>query len=368
MVVSSVLFLLYAFFVGRFAYVSKKNDTLDHDFIIQVSILVVFRDEEAYLEKLIESLSRQDYSHSAIELLLFDDDSTDSSAELLRRFLPSVDFPAAVFSGRDFKIGGKKAALSFLQEHATGKILLYTDGDVEVPDNWVSSTVVRFENPDVQMVCGGVIFSNTRTLFDKLSALEFAAMIQTSLGAISRHFPFMCNAANMAVRKSALLNISTQNGKSLSSGDDVFLLQSIFETFGRMAIVADYNAPVKTECPRSLRDFIQQRIRWAGKSSKSFWSHSFMVAMLVFTISMWLTLLQVLSIFTNQAFIPLSALFLFKWALDFWVLKKYKDNFGLFKGGLGLSGVLSLVYPWYVVITALLSLKSTYLWKGRIVK
>lgn len=366
--ISSVLLLCYAFFVGKFAYVSKKKEIDANHAMVEVSILVVFRDEETRIEKLIESLGRQDYSHASIELLLFDDDSTDRSADLLRRILPSVGFPSTVFSGKELNISGKKAALSFLNERAKGGILLYTDGDVEVPGNWISSIMTNFENPDVQMVCGGVLFSNTQTLFEKLSALEFAAMIQTSLGAISKQFPFMCNAANMAVRKSALLDIYTKKGESLSSGDDVFLLQVICEKFGSKAIVADFNAPVMTESPRTLKDFFRQRIRWAGKSSKSFWSNSFTIALLVFSISMWMVLLPILSVFIKQAFVLFLVLFFLKWILDFWVLKKFRDNFGLFKGVLGLSVLLSLVYPWYVVVTALLSLKSTYLWKGRIVK
>jgi poly-beta-1,6-N-acetyl-D-glucosamine synthase len=366
-VISVVLVIGYIFFFGKYAFVSRTKLFETNPAVSSVSIIVVVRNEECNIPSLIESLNRQKYSHAAMELLLFDDASVDQTPELLNQLLSPVDFSWKIFSGNELKISGKKAAVSFLTDQAKGLFLLYTDGDVVVPENWITSMVSRFDHPEVQMVCGGVRFSNTRTFFEKLLAVEFAAMIQTSLGAASRHFPFMCNAANMAVRKSALQKISQQKGKSLSSGDDVFLLQSISEKFGNRAIVADFKAPVKTKSPASMNEFLQQRIRWAGKSSKSFWFNSFVVAFLVFAISLWLILLSILSVFKFNALICLLIVFLVKWSVDFWVIKKYRDNFGLFKGGLGMSVILSLVYPWYVVVVALLSLKRTYLWKGRMV-
>lgn len=367
-VISFVLIVVYTFFFGKYTLVHEAKSSEINIANVPVSILIVVRNEERNISKLIDSLYNQDYLHSAIELLFFDDNSTDQTLDELLRVLPVADFQCKAFSGNKLKIEGKKSAVSFLSNQANGEFLLFTDGDIIVPANWVSSVVSSFNHQEVQMVCGGVEFSNTHTFFEKLFAIEFAAMIQASLGAIHRHFPFMCNAANMAVRKSALQKISNKRGGSLSSGDDTFLLQSVTEFYGNRAVVANFNSLVKTSSPENIKEFFSQRIRWAGKSSKSFWINSFAIALLVFSISLWLVFLSVFSSFSANALICLLIVFTCKWGIDFLVLKRYQDNFGLFKGGLMMSVVLSIVYPWYVFITALFSLKRTYLWKGRIVK
>ena len=367
-VISFVLIGVYIFFFSKYALVHEGNLSEIHTANIPISILIVVRNEERNISKLIHSLYSQDYAHSAIELLFFDDDSTDQTLGELFRVLPVTDFQWKVFSGNELKIAGKKSAISFLLAQANGELLLFTDGDTIVPTNWASSVVDSFNGQEVQMVCGGVVFSNTHTFVEKLLAIEFAAMIQASLGAIRRHFPFMCNAANMAVRKSALQTMPDRKGNLLSSGDDTFLLQSITEFYGNRAVVANFKSLVKTSSPENIKEFFHQRIRWAGKSSKSFWKNSFVVALLVFSISLWLVFLAIFSSFSTNALVCLLIVFASKWGIDFLVLKKYRSNFDLFKGGLIMSVVLSFVYPWYVVITALFSLKCTYLWKGRMMK
>lgn len=367
-VISFLLICAYSLFFGKLAIAIQSKQPKLSAVKPFVSVIVVARNEELYISKLIDSISRQDYCHTDFELFLFDDHSTDQTLAAMSNALSAVDFTWKLFSGNELNILGKKLAVAHLSNLAKGELLLYTDGDVVVPEHWISSTVCSFNQTETQMVCGGVAFVNTESFLEKLVAIEFAAMIQSSLGAISQSFPFMCNAANMAVRKSAFTQLSHQKGASLSSGDDVFLLQSIAQTFSKNAIVANFNSPVLTYSPLNLKDFFNQRIRWAGKSSKSFWINSFFVAFLVFTISVWQISLLASSFIYPNVWICLLAVFGLKWMIDFWILKKYKDNFSLFKGGLSISVLLSLIYPWYVVLVALFSVKRTYLWKGRMVK
>ena len=347
---------------------SSKKLSATHDVIATqtVSIVIVARNESPNLELLFHTLSQQDYPHELIELLLFDDNSTDDTFSLATDLSKTFPFSVKIFSGAELFIEGKKLAQSFLVSEAKGELLLFSDADVSFQPNWVSSTVLLFHDNSVNMVCGMVSFSNHQTLFGKLMALEFAAMVQTSLSAISKNFPFMCNAANMAIRKNSYDSLQPE-GEELKSGDDVFLLKSVLDSYGAKSIVANYSSMVYTHSPKSFVEFILQRIRWAGKSSKVFFLNSFVLSLLVFLLSLLMVILWVLS-FWNADFLAISIVFGIKWLVDLSVLWNCQKLQPLFRGWIMVSALLSLFYPLYVATIALLSLKKTYLWKGRIVR
>jgi len=367
--ISFLLFSLYAFFVIKYAISKKTHLSIQQGvYTPKVSILIVARNEQPNIYPLFSSLAKQDYISENIELLIFDDSSADNTLKEINRLKSMVDFKVHVFNGVDEAIVGKKNAISFLSKKAIGELLLFTDADVIVPPHWVSSTIEHFYNPETVMVCGAVSFKNKNSFFEKLVALEFAALIQTSLNSIHNAFPFMCNAANMAIRSVVFSALKHKLSSALNSGDDSDLLNAVSEKFGNEAIASNFLCTVSTNSPVRFRDLINQRIRWAGKTSKKFWINSFVVALLVFLVSIWVLILFTSSLFLSERWIYLFLFVLIKWILDVLVLLKYKSQFGLFKGWLFYSACLSLFYPLYVVLVALFSLKSTYLWKGRVLR
>ncbi len=362
-------FLCFALYTALMLFlISSKKLLATHHFVAthSVSIVIVARNESPNLELLFHTLSQQDYTHELIELLFFDDNSTDDTFSLATHLFKTLPFSVKIFSGAELLLEGKKTAQSFLVSEAKGELLLFSDADVSFQPNWVSSTVQLFYDNSVNMVCGLVSFSNHQTLFGKLMALEFAAMLETSLSAISKNFPFMCNAANMAIRKKSYDSLQSE-GEELKSGDDVFLLKSVLDSYGAKSIVANHSSMVYTHSPKSFVEFLSQRIRWAGKSSKVFFLNSFVLSLLVFLLSLLMLILWVLS-FWNADFLAISIVFAGKWLVDLSVLWRYQRSQPLFRGWILVSVLLSLLYPLYVATIALLSLKKTYLWKGRIVR
>ena len=340
---------------------NQKIAIPQNDYFPLVSVLISVRNEEKNIRSLINSLANQLYPIDKMELLIIDDSSEDNTFLILKSKLNLLPFSYQLFQAKEFNLFGKKECITFLSTKAKGEILMFTDGDCIVPSDWISTTVNVFNLDNTFLVCGGVEFNNRGTFFEKISTLEFAALIQTSMGAISHKLPFMCNAANMAIKRETYLKIKESISRILSSGDDVFLLKTVAENFGSSTIKINQKCVVSTNSPTSIRQFVQQRIRWAGKSSKSYWINSFMISLIVFVISVVIFAFGIASFFNINFLIPFVSIFILKWLVDCFVLNQYQKQYKLFKWWILYSMLLEFVYPFYVLFIALLSLKSTYL-------
>ncbi len=94
-----------------------------------VSVIIPARDEEQTLPKLLTSLAKQ--SLTIKEIIVIDDESTDKTADIARKY------GARVLSTRDKKSSetGKSAACWFGAQHATGDYLVFMDADTECADS-----------------------------------------------------------------------------------------------------------------------------------------------------------------------------------------------------------------------------------------
>jgi len=96
---------------------------------VLVSVLVPARNEALNIERCVRSLLRQEYA--PFEILVLDDGSTDSTAELLQQLLMESGGRLRVLQGEPLPDGwhGKAWACSQLGHQAKGELLLFTDAD-----------------------------------------------------------------------------------------------------------------------------------------------------------------------------------------------------------------------------------------------
>jgi cellulose synthase/poly-beta-1,6-N-acetylglucosamine synthase-like glycosyltransferase len=120
-----------------------------------VSILIAFRNEAQNLEKLVSGLMAQDYPGEKLEIILVDDHSEDESLQILKDLAEENSDSLKVLT-LPSGLSGKKSALSFGKIQATSDVLLFTDADVHLPENWVRSMLACMQNSQADMVCGEV--------------------------------------------------------------------------------------------------------------------------------------------------------------------------------------------------------------------
>ena len=155
----------------------------------KVSVIIPARNEEEKLPRLLESLTHQEYEN--YEVLVIDDQSTDSTWEIIEKFSRLDPRIKGYRSDRNVKLSpyGKINALLQLIPHATGDILLCTDSDtIHEPDS--ISMGVRFmkegnlsilsgfprqltENYKGGLVTASMVFSNSILPHFILNPIQF---------------------------------------------------------------------------------------------------------------------------------------------------------------------------------------------------
>jgi glycosyltransferase involved in cell wall biosynthesis len=112
---------------------------------VLVSVLIPARNEEGNIMPLITSLQKQDYQN--IEILIFDDQSTDNTAQLVKN-AAREDNRIKYFSSGSLPEGwfGKNYACHMLSEKAKGRFLLFLDADVIIGDYAIRDSIASSVN------------------------------------------------------------------------------------------------------------------------------------------------------------------------------------------------------------------------------
>jgi len=238
---------------------------------------------------------------------------------------------------------------------ASGNLIITTDADCKPAKTWIE-TIARFqaEFPSDLIVCP-VKLSDESGFFARLQQVEFTALAASTIGAIGAQIPIMCNGANLAFTKSAWLESRADLKPDEPSGDDIFLLQSIKQRGGTIRFLRSERAFVETRSAENLRAFVRQRRRWAGKSTAYTDWHLIAIACLIFGLCLSLVLLLVFSFFSPIYWYFFLLFFALKCWTDIKFLNLVSDFYPM-KSTVFYSLCLSVVYPFYVVFTAISAL------------
>jgi glycosyltransferase involved in cell wall biosynthesis len=145
-------FLILRFVVTLFNFISnpklRRTAKRYHD---KVSILIPVRNEEKNILFLLESIAEQEYDN--YEVIILDDDSTDSTFEICEAFI--VQNPKfSIVKGKPLPADwlGKNYACHQLAQLATGRYLLYLDADEQIARGLINSAVHRMETNNLALL------------------------------------------------------------------------------------------------------------------------------------------------------------------------------------------------------------------------
>ena len=238
----------------------KIHGELKQEF--SVTVLVPFRNEEANLPKLLGSFNNLNLRNLEIQFCFIDDHSTDQSAEIVANFLEKNKGQLVSLIQEQ----GKKAAIALGWQNIFTEVIVQTDADCEVPENWLQYLLISFQDEEVNLVSGPVQFYNEYGFLKKMAALDFAGLIAIGAAHIRWQKAMICNGANLAYRSEVIKQADLKTSKA--SGEDVFLMESVVRNFGveSIAFCKQQDAIVKTLGPQSFKEFWNQRLRWASKN------------------------------------------------------------------------------------------------------
>jgi poly-beta-1,6-N-acetyl-D-glucosamine synthase len=346
--------LIYAFVFSLYLYGWKKTkefnpsekEIVPH---VTISVVVACRNEEKQLPFLLDALQAQ--STQNFQLILVDDASTDDSIKIMEKskeLFPDIVILKSTGSG-------KKNALKDGINIASSQIIVTTDSDCIPNSQWIETISDYFssENPDL-LICP-VLFREKKSFFNQLQSLEFSSLIASAGGSCGIGRPILCNGANLAVKKEIWLANFASIRSEIASGDDMFLLQSVKKSAGKIRFLKSNHAVVITQANESMGKFIQQRKRWASKSTSYTDVDIIFIAILVMSISTLLLVFGILSVLNLKYLAPTMGVFLLKLLIDFTFLKEVNHFFGR-STNVFYTAVLSFIYPFYVILIGLSSI------------
>jgi biofilm PGA synthesis N-glycosyltransferase PgaC len=355
--VSYFLSLLLIIFAWRRMVRSKDTPAANHT----ITVLVAIRNEEKNIQNLLSTLNVQDHTH--YEVILIDDHSEDATEEVVATFFKYNKGASEKMSFIKNEGTGKKAALTTGVIHARGEIIVTTDGDCLPKKSWLKNISNAFTD-EVNMVTGGVRIKQTGTLFADMQAIEFASLIGSSAASIALNRPTMCNAANLGFRKSVFIEVGGyQENMHIASGDDEFLMRKINDRYpGSIRFLHSSQSVVETSPSPTVREFFQQRVRWAGKWRFNTSAASNLVAFYVLIVQGALLTSFILLLSCDVAYV--FSLLLIRLVLEFWFLYLVARFLDV-RWNLLAFLMLQFLYPWYVVFVGTASRFMPYTWKER---
>ncbi len=364
----SFIYLMFLFFVYNGIIGIKTNSEKLNNKEISLSVIIPFRNEAENIPLLLSDLQKQSYPGDLFEVLLIDDNSDDNSAEIVKNFTQMKNIKL-LKNDKDIKSAFKKNAIIKGINNSQGEIIVLTDADCRLPENWLK-TIPKYFNEDSALVSFPVRFEFGKKIFDKIQILDFAGLILTGAGLIGAGKPIITNSANLAFRKSVFFEVGGYDDNlHLSSGDDVFLMRKIAGTTEyKIKFAWNKDALVSTKSNTTVKEFIRQRRRWASMSL--FYDEKSITILLV---SIFLFYLSIFILPLFIAFgVPYSlemflAIFFTKGLIDY-VLLKQGEEFLFEKGVLKYLPIAELFQIPYIIIASLLGVLGRYEWKSRDVK
>lgn len=330
------------------------------------SVIIAARNEEDTLPLLLNDLENQSYPAELIEVIIVDDHSYLKVKELpairnsrIRR-LKIIELPE--------HLTGKKQALIKGASSSSSEVLLFTDADCKVGNNWIKSFMQLYQQKKPDLIIGLVDYSYSHSMVQHFARLEHIALTISGAGSASLGYPTLCNGANLSVKRSLYNDLAEQLKVNIPSGDDMFILHAIKKQ-KESSVAALYSHPslVKTPPPSSFRQFMNQRARWTSKSTR-YSDHD----TLILALTVLLTNLVLISSFTysacyNGKYSTFVGVYLIKTIADCLITGA---GLNYFKGfwQIILMPVFELIYPLYMLATLVKGFTHQYTWKGRSVK
>ena len=335
-----------------------------------ISVIIPVRNESAHIQDCIRSVMAQNYPQHLYEIIVIDDYSTDETYTLARdieRDNLLVLSLARYFGDAAEKVPNKKKALTIGVKNAKGELIITTDGDCVMGENWLSTMVGYYQQHSFKFLTGPVMLKPAKGLLGLFQQVDVMNMLGITGGTIANSYPTMCNGANLLYEKKAFIGVDGYKGNTdIPTGDDIFLMQKIEMAFpDSIGFVKERDACVYSRPESTFADFVAQRVRWTSKST-AFQKRS-VTAILMFAYLFNLLILIFIPIAFEKmemAWLPLAVAFGTKFVMDF------AFNIGVtifFR-----KKVLLLLLPFfeplhiiYIVCIGVLGLSGKYTWKER---
>jgi cellulose synthase/poly-beta-1,6-N-acetylglucosamine synthase-like glycosyltransferase len=355
---NSLYFILNLVFIAT--WLKMKENKIENLSLkdTKLTIIIPVRNEQDNILILLEDLNKQKYPFKNFEVIIANDGSTDDTERIVLAFQEVAHFDLKLLNIlAERELSPKKRAIQKSIEISSGELIITTDGDCRVSENWLISIEEIYQQKNAKFISSAVTFIDEKSIWNTFQIIEFASLIGSGACSMYLKKPNMCNGANIAYTREVFEEVNGFEGNDhLASGDDEFLMHKIANIYPEKVIFnMDKNAIVHTKSQLDFNKIYQQRKRWASK-----WNHYkdwkvMALAVFVFEVNLGM----IYSLFTQNYFnLVLKCLpeFAFLYMIISYLGHKDKIKY---------IPLVQIIYPFYVVFFGLIAQKKGYNWKGR---
>lgn len=215
---------------------------------ILVSVIVCAFNGEKLLRSCLDGLAMQTYPRDRYEVLIIDDESTDSTFDIVSDFINNQKNNALNMRLVRIQHGGLSVARNLGIQLSKGKIVAFIDQDAVADKCWVAEIFKAWEAvPDADAIGGRTEIRNaTDRIANFLYTVYYEPMDQYGI-----------IGTNMSFRKERLLQVGAFGDPFTSRGDETFLLHKMGN---ERKEVKWPDARVFHDWPVSVRQWIKERI------------------------------------------------------------------------------------------------------------
>lgn len=361
--------LLYLLLIGSFAFGFDRVSVFKlkkKDAKTTFSVIIPFRNEAENLPDLLASIAALKYPNHLYEIIFVDDDSEDDSVKTIMRFLSSAQNDIKVIPNKRVSVSAKKDAITKAVKQAKNDWIITTDADCVLPKYWLDSFDAFIQTTTSKCIVAPVVYTDENSFLNRFQQLDMLSLQGATLGGFGIKKPFLCNGANFAYQKELFKTLNGFEGnKNIASGDDIFLLEKALKKHPNgVQYLKCQHAVVTTKGQPNWNALKAQRVRWAAKTSaynNGFGKLTGFVVLLMNTLIILFLPLVLFSTFNLKTFVYILVI---KFSIDFLLIFKAALFFNR-KPVLSSYFFGFLLYPFFSVYIAFVSMFTNYTWKGR---
>jgi len=261
-------FVLYFFLLGTVVifglYRNRRKEATysdsKHAIDLQNLILLIpFRNEEHRLITVIDSLNKSIVLPK--EVIFINDHSADNSVALIEKEI-KIDNYRIIHTPEN--ICGKKAAIRYGIDRSVSEFILTTDADIAFHSTYFES-IAKLQQADLYLM---PVTMKAKKLFGELYEIDLILVNAVNVGLAGLKRPIMASGANLLFSRAKFNEFdSFEKHKHVASGDDMYLLRDFRDNKANVRLISNPEFGVETETPQSFKEFIDQRLRWLGKTA-----------------------------------------------------------------------------------------------------
>ena len=336
------------------------------------SIIIPFRNEAENLPQLLNSLQLLKYPSELFEIILINDESEDDSEEITMDIIARSKITFHLIQNKRKSNSPKKDAISEGISHSKFEWIVTTDADCELPENWlktmdsfIQNQITRKNNP--VMICGPVLYKSNGSFIENFQQMDGFSLQTVTMGCFGFHNPILCNGANLSYKKDSFFFVNGFQGNDhLASGDDIFLMEKMKNQFPeQIFFLKSLNSIVTTNSQKNWENLINQRVRWASKTTKQNNPISLSLGFLVTIVNIIFLAIPLIVFFDSENIPFYILLFLLKILVDLIVVQHTAD---FFQKRISLWQFTAHNYTYAVLLLIILfkGFIGKYTWKERL--